>query len=77
MQNFRDLRVWQKAHSFVLSLYRVTKSFPREEIYGLTAQIRRAAVSIPSNIAEGCARGSDADFARFLQNSMGSASEVE
>lgn len=77
MKDFRDLRVWEKAHSTVLDIYRETRSFPRDEQFGLTSQLRRAAVSIPSNIAEGCGRGSDTDFARFLQNSMGSASEVE
>ncbi len=77
MKDFRDLKVWQKAHVFVLDVYRATKEFPREEQYGLTNQLRRAALSITSNIAEGCGRGTDADFARFLQIAMGSASETE
>ena len=77
MKNFRDLIVWRKSHELVLDLYRSTNSIPQEEKYGLTSQIRRAAVSIPSNIAEGCGRSSDLDFARFLQITMGSASEVE
>ncbi|MBI3043902.1 MAG: four helix bundle protein [Betaproteobacteria bacterium] len=77
MQGFRSLHVWHKAHEFVLSAYRVTAVFPREEQFALTTQIRRAATSIPANVAEGCGRGSDADFARFLQMAIGSANEVE
>ena len=77
MKNFRDLQVWQRAHEFVLKLYRSTNSFPREEVYGLTSQIRRAAVSVPSNIAEGCGRQGDPELARFCQIAMGSASEAE
>jgi four helix bundle protein len=77
MKNFHDLMVWQRAHDFVLKLYRSTKAFPREEIYGLTSQIRRAAVSVPSNIAEGCGREGDRELARFCQIAMGSASEAE
>ena len=69
--------MWQKSHRFVLDVYRVSKEFPTEERYGLTNQVRRAAVSIPSNIAEGCGREGDAELARFLQISMGSASELE
>ncbi len=77
MKNFRDLKVWQRSHDFVLKLYRSTNTFPREEIYGLTSQIRRAAVSVPSNIAEGCGREGDPELARFCQIAMGSASETE
>jgi len=77
MQNFRELKVWQKAHGLVLAVYQVTALFPREEVYGLTAQMRRCGGSIPANIAEGCGRNSDPDFARFLQIAMGSASELE
>jgi len=77
MQSFYDLKVWQKSHQLVLEIYQATGSFPKEELYGLTNQIRRAAISIPSNIAEGCCRQSDVEFARFLQIAMGSASEVE
>lgn len=77
MQDFHDMKVWQKAHQFVLAVYRVTASFPKDELYGLTNQIRRAAVSVAANIAEGRGRGSDADFARFMQMSMGSANELE
>lgn len=77
MKDFRDLKVWEKAHELTLSIYRATKEFPRDEMYGLTSQLRRAAMSIPANIAEGCGRGTDADFSRFLQYAMGSSSEVE
>ena len=77
MQDFRHLKVWEKAHQFVLAVYRETSSFPGDERFGLTSQIRRASVSIPTNIAEGCGRSSNPDFARFLGMSMGSASEVE
>lgn len=77
MQDFRELKVWQKSHGAIREVYRVSATFPRDEVYGLTAQMRRAAVSIGANIAEGCGRGSDPDFARFLQMAMGSASEVE
>ena len=77
MKDFRQLQVWEKAHAFVLALYPVTCAFPRDELYGLTSQIRRAAVSIPSNIAEGCGRDGDAELKRYCQIAMGSASEVE
>ena len=77
MQSFRQLRVWQKAHELTLEVYRATARFPREETYALTSQIKRAAASIGANIAEGCGRGSDADFSRFLLMAMGSASELE
>jgi len=77
MQNFKDLKVWQKAHRMALSIYQQTVGFPAQEKFGLTSQIRRAAVSIPANIAEGSVRSSDADFARFLHIALGSASEVD
>ena len=77
MRDFKTLKVWQKAHQFTLDTYEITSSFPLEEKYGLTSQIRRAATSIPTNIAEGCGRMGDAELARFLSISMGSASEVE
>ena len=77
MKNFRNLNVWQKAHSLTLEVYRATVKFPKEEMYALTSQMRRAASSVPANITEGCGRGSDSDFARFLQIAMGSASELE
>jgi len=77
MKDFRDLKVWEKSHDFVLRVYEHSRVFPKEELYGLTSQMRRASSSIPMNIAEGCGRGSDADFARFLQIAMGSSSEVD
>ncbi len=77
MKDFRELKVWAKAHELTLALYPITKEFPREELYGLTSQIRRACLSVPTNIAEACGRFSDADFARFLTISMGSATELE
>jgi four helix bundle protein len=77
LKDFRDLKVWEKAHNLALSIYRVTRAFPKDELYGLTSQIRRASVSIPANIAEGCCRSGDPELARFLQIAMGSASELE
>jgi four helix bundle protein len=77
MKNFRDLKVWHKSHELTLTVYKETKSFPREELYGLTSQIRRASASVPANIAEGCGKSSNADFARFLQIAFGSANELE
>ena len=76
MQSFRDLKVWAKAHHLVLDVYRATRVFPRDELYGLTSQMRRSAASVPTNIAEGCCR-SRGDFARFIQIAIGSASELE
>jgi four helix bundle protein len=76
-QNFRDLIAWQKAMDLVIEIYEITKKFPREEIYGLTSQLRRAAVSIPSNIAEGQARFSKREFKHFLRTSKGSLAEVQ
>jgi len=77
MRDFRKLKVWQKAHQLTLGAYKATATFPKIEIYGITSQIRRSAVSIPANIAEGCGRNGDTEFARFLQIAMGSASELE
>ena len=77
VKDFRRLEVWEKAHQMVLAVYRATNSLPRFELYGLTSQIRRAAASIPANIAEGCGRMTDGDFARFLQIAMGSATELD
>ncbi|MCZ8228208.1 four helix bundle protein [Flavobacterium sp.] len=77
MRNFRDLEVWQSAVLFVKRIYTITGTFPSEEKFGLVSQINRCAVSIPSNIAEGCSRSSQKDFSRFLQISLGSAFELE
>lgn len=77
MQNFQKLKVWQKSHELTLALYRISARFPKEELYGLTSQIRRACASVPTNIAEGCGREGDAEFGRFLQMAMGSVSELE
>jgi four helix bundle protein len=77
MRDFRQLKVWEKSHALVLAVYQVSQTFPREEQYGLTSQIRRSAASIPSNIAEGCGRNNQADLARFCDIAMGSASELE
>jgi four helix bundle protein len=77
MKPFRDLQVWQKSHALTLDVYVATRGFPREELYGLTSQIRRACSSIPANIAEGCGRNGDNELRRFLEIAMGSASELE
>jgi four helix bundle protein len=77
VQSFRNLRVWEKSHRLTLEVYAATKAFPRDEMFGLTSQMRRASTSIGMNIAEGCCRKGDAEMARFLQIAMGSASELE
>lgn len=77
MKDFRKLGVWVKAHAMTLAIYERTQNFPREELFGITSQLRRSCASIPANIAEGCGKSSDADFARFLQIAFGSACEVE
>ncbi len=77
MQNFKALKVWEKGHALTLDVYCATSRFPKDELYGLTSQIRRASASIPANIAEGCGRSGRAELGRFLQVSMGSASELE
>jgi four helix bundle protein len=77
MQSFRTLRVWEKSHRLTLDVYASSKSFPRDEIYGLTSQMRRASASIGMNIAEGCCRKGNVEMGRFLQIAMGSASELE
>ena len=76
-QSYRDLIAWQKGIELVAGIYRITQFFPKEELYGLTSQLRRAAVSIPSNIAEGQGRKSKAEFRHFLHNAAGSLMEVE
>ncbi|HEV7475366.1 MAG TPA: four helix bundle protein [Pyrinomonadaceae bacterium] len=77
MRDFRQIKVWAKAHELTLGIYKTTSRFPREELYGLTSQLRRASASIPANIAEGFGRGGNAELARFLQIGMGSAYETE
>jgi four helix bundle protein len=77
MQSFRNLRVWEKSHRLTLDIYATSQAFPRDEMFGLTSQIRRASASIGMNIAEGCCRKGDVEMGRFLQIAMGSASEVE
>ena len=77
MRDFRKIQAWQKSHELTLRLYKVTSTFPREELYGLTSQIRRASASIPSNIAEGCGRNTQTELARFVHIASGSASELD
>ena len=77
MGNFRNLQVWQKSHQLTLEVYQVTAGFPREELYGLTSQIRRSCSSIAANVAEGCGRNGEAELARFCSIALGSASELE
>jgi four helix bundle protein len=77
VQSFRDLVVWQRAMQLAVAIYRLTKDFPREELYGLTSQIRRAAVSIPSNIAEGQGRQSTGEFKNFIGIARGSNFELQ
>jgi len=77
MKTHKDLDVWRKSIELVTSIYQITSSFPKEELYGLTSQIRRAAVSIPSNIAEGAARNHDNEFRQFLYIALGSGAELE
>jgi len=77
MQNYKDLKVWQKAHQLTLNVYKESKHFPKEELYSLTNQLRRASSSIPANIAEGCGKNTSGDFANFLNIALGSANEAE
>ena len=77
MQDYKKLAVWSKAHLLVKDIYSLTIAFPKEELYGLVSQIRRASVSIPTNIAEGSGKASKPDFGRYLQIAFGSANEVE
>lgn len=77
MRNYRDLQTWNKAHKLTLDLYKISRQFPKEEIYGITSQLRRAASSIGANLAEGCGRQTNSEFARFVRISMGSASELD
>ena len=75
MRDFHQLSVWQKSHQFTLDVYTLTRAYPKDELFGLTSQIRRSSSSIATKIEEGCGRGSDADFGRCLQMAMGPASE--
>ena len=77
MKDFRNLQVWKMAHQLTLLAYDVTRLFPREEVYGLTSQIRKCSASVAANIAEGCGKGGNAEFQRFLNISAGSASELD
>lgn len=77
MRNFRNYQVWKKAHQFSIDIYKVTKQFPKEEMFGLISQLRRASLSIPTNIVEGTGRNSEKEFANFLNIAAGSAAEVE
>jgi four helix bundle protein len=77
VKDFHELKVWQKAHQLVLAVYRLTANLPREELYGLTTQLRRSSSSISANLAEGCGRNGDAELARFCSIAAGSASELE
>lgn len=77
MHNFKELKVWQNSKNLVLDIYKDTENFPKTEIFGLTNQIRRASVSVPSNIAEGCGRSSNKDLTRFLDIANGSSRELE
>jgi four helix bundle protein len=77
MRDFRELKVWARSHELVLRLYQLTNAFPKHELFGLAAQIRRCSASIPANIAEGCGRLGNAELHRFLQISCGSINELE
>jgi four helix bundle protein len=76
MRDFTKLNVWGKAHTLTLAIYKATAVFPKEELYGLTSQMRRAGVSVPANIAEGCGKTGDAELSRYLLIAMGSANEL-
>src|SRR5271167_295217 len=77
MKDFRRLMVWEKAHALALRIYRSTATFPREELYGITSQMRRCSASVAANISEGCGRTGNGEFHRFLNTAAGSASELE
>ena len=77
MHQFKELKVWQKGREFVKDIYLATRNFPKDELFGITSQMRRSAVSIPTNIAEGCGRNTDADLSRFFDIANGSAFELE
>lgn len=77
MRNYRDLQVWSKAYALALELYKISRTFPKDELYGLTSQLRRAAISIGANLAEGCGRRGNSEMARFVKIALGSASELD
>jgi four helix bundle protein len=77
MRNYQDLQVWAKAHALLLDLYHVSRGFPKDELYGITSQVRRAVLSIGSNLAEGCGRRTSGEMARSIRVAMGSASELD
>ena len=77
MKDYRTLKVWQRSHALTLEIYSLSKRFPKEELFGLTSQLRRCCSSIPANLAEGCGRDSDAELKRFVDIAHGSASEAE
>jgi len=77
MKDFRQLNVWQRAHQVALGIYKLTRDFPKGELYGLTSQMRRSSVSIAANIAEGCAQKTDASFCRYLVIALGSGAELD
>jgi len=77
MQDFKKLKVWEKSHLLTLNIYQLTKSFPKEELFGLTSQLRRSSVSIPANIAEGTGKNTTNDITRYFQISLGSLQETE
>ncbi len=77
MKDFRELKVWERGHKLTLKIYKLTSGFPREEMYGLTSQMRRSCASIPTNIAEGCGRSRDTELARFMEFAIASSSELE
>jgi len=77
VRDFQQLKVWQKAHKLTLAIYKITASFPREELYGLTSQLRRCAASVPANLAEGCGREGDGELGRFCSIARGSTTELQ
>ena len=77
VKDFHELKVWQKAHQLTLAVYEIAAAFPRDELYGLTSQLRRCSASIPANLAEGCGRSGEAELGRFCSIAMGPASELE
>ena len=77
MKDYRELKVWEKSHRLALDIYKATQNFPKVELYGVTSQLRRAAASIPTNLAEGCGRRTDGELAQFVQIAAGSASETD